>query len=309
MDEVNSCVVVCFRWVPIDVYNGRNFAPQYSTRIQFSPTEKNEMEHFNVSSLHIYIICYGPNLFFLTRIWTLCRNIYIAGLVKYLILVQFGLGLVLSVTGDFSPDFEVDPIYAYSGIVGTWVSVRAACDALIAVSMVILLRYKRTGFNLTNNAINTIVYWIICTGAVTGILSTVVMGMFVQRRFRNSAPMIGIPLGGLYPISMLANLHISPKVGNRLVTHSDGTTAASRAGDSSTPRACQKDVVVAHKQVHAVQNHPHDESCIVVTIHRTQERDDTDTNEASVDCDSELEPNDRPTSSNPESIDFGQHEV
>lgn len=216
---------------------------------------------------------------------------------------------MLSVTGDFSPDFEVDPIYAYSGIVGTWVSVRAACDALIAVSMVILLRYKRTGFNLTNNAINTIVYWIICTGAVTGILSTVVMGMFVQRRFRNSAPMIGIPLGGLYPISMLANLHISPKVGNRLVTHSDGTTAASRAGDSSTPRACQKDVVVAHKQVHAVQKHPHDESCIVVTIHRTQERDDTDTNEASVDCDSELEPNDRPTSSNPESIDFGQHEV
>ncbi|KAF9514791.1 hypothetical protein BS47DRAFT_843572 [Hydnum rufescens UP504] len=84
--------------------------------------------------------------------------------------------------------------------------------------MCLLLRRRRTGFQKTDSIINHMILYTISTGLVTTVLSCISLGLFAKYGFQFSVVAIGMPLGALYSISMLANLHMRTTLRARLDT-------------------------------------------------------------------------------------------
>jgi len=153
--------------------------------------------------------------FFVNRIWNLHKNLFIVGPVQFLIVIQFVFGAAIAVNADLSQDYET-MARRDNWLVSVWLATQAACDVLITVILTILLRRIRTGFSQTDNAIRTMIYFIACTGTLTCVLSIVVLVTFARYGFAYSVLLIGVPLGVLYPVSMLASLHMRSRVRGRL---------------------------------------------------------------------------------------------
>ncbi|KAF9509657.1 hypothetical protein BS47DRAFT_140719 [Hydnum rufescens UP504] len=92
-------------------------------------------------------------------------------------------------------------------LIVTWLAIQAVSDVVIATCMCILLRRRRTGFQRTDSIINRMVFYTIATGSVTGVLSCLVLGLFVKLGFEFGVLILSVPLSALYSITMLANLH------------------------------------------------------------------------------------------------------
>jgi len=154
-------------------------------------------------------------VFFVTRIWNLYRNPFIVGFVYFLIFVELIYGTTIAVNANLTLNLET-LAHRYMWLVSIWLATQATCDVLIAVILTTLLRQKRTGFRQTDNAIRTMIYFTVCTGGITCVLSIIVLCTFAKYGFEYSVLVIGVPLGGLYPVSMLANLHMRSRVRERL---------------------------------------------------------------------------------------------
>ncbi|KAF9512081.1 hypothetical protein BS47DRAFT_1383140 [Hydnum rufescens UP504] len=106
----------------------------------------------------------------------------------------------------------------YTWLVVTWLATQAVADVVIAASMCILLRRRRTGFPKTDSVINHMTLYTISTGLVTSVLSGILLVMFAKDGFHFSVLTIGVPLGGIYSVTMLANLHTRKILLTRLAT-------------------------------------------------------------------------------------------
>jgi len=58
----------------------------------------------------------------------------------------------------------------------------------------------------------------ISTGLITSVLSCFLLVMFVEYGFGVSEPILAMPLGACYSITMLANLHVRTRLRTRLAT-------------------------------------------------------------------------------------------
>jgi len=121
------------------------------------------------------------------------------------VLLQFGFGVVTYIKFNTVRDFAV-LIKEWTWLAVAWLAIQAIADLVIATCMCLLLRHRRTGFQKTDSVINRMVLYTISTGLVTSVLSCILLGMFVKYGF-NFTTTIGIPLGTVYSITMLANLH------------------------------------------------------------------------------------------------------
>jgi len=73
--------------------------------------------------------------------------------------------------------------------------------------MVLLLRRQRTGFEKTDGMINTLVIYSVNTGAATSVVAILTAIIFAIKPFHFAVMALAPPLGALYTICMLANLH------------------------------------------------------------------------------------------------------
>jgi hypothetical protein len=92
-------------------------------------------------------------------------------------------------------------------LVFAWLVAEAVSDSAIATSMVLLLRRQRTGFEKTDGMINTLIVYSINTGAATSIVAIATAITFALEQFHFAVLALAPPLGALYTICLLANLH------------------------------------------------------------------------------------------------------
>ncbi|KAF9506661.1 hypothetical protein BS47DRAFT_1352550 [Hydnum rufescens UP504] len=155
--------------------------------------------------------------FFAHRVYSLSANLYLGILVEVLVLLQFGFGAATAIRANILLSFEL-VVKECTWLVVTWLATQAVADIVIATCMCLLLRRRRTGFQKTDSIINRMALYTISTGLVTSILSCIVLVMFARDGFHFSVLTIGVPLGGFYSITMLANLHTRKSLLTRLAT-------------------------------------------------------------------------------------------
>jgi len=128
-----------------------------------------------------------------------------------LILVQFGFGVASSCRA-----YILSNLYDIAAkerwLIGMWLGCQAITDLTLAGSMTFLLRRQRTGFMRTDNAINRMVFYTINTGTITSVVAVIILVTFVIDGFHFVVLALGIPLGGIYIMTMLANLHSRLKI-------------------------------------------------------------------------------------------------
>jgi len=81
--------------------------------------------------------------------------------------------------------------------------------------MVLLLRRQRTGFQKTDGMINTMIIYSINTGAVTSVVAIATAITFALKQFHFVVLALAPPLGALYTICLLANLHSRTEIRRR----------------------------------------------------------------------------------------------
>ncbi|KAF9511603.1 hypothetical protein BS47DRAFT_1363737 [Hydnum rufescens UP504] len=147
----------------------------------------------------------------------LSANIYIGVLVQALVLIQFGFGTAYTVKAHVNPEYKVI-VKECTWLVVSWLAIQATADIVIAASMSLLLRHRRTGFQKTDSVINRMVLYTISTGLITSVLSCSLLAMFVTHGFHVPEVTFGMLLGVCYCITMLTNLHMRTRLRTRLAT-------------------------------------------------------------------------------------------
>ncbi|KAF9513486.1 hypothetical protein BS47DRAFT_971241 [Hydnum rufescens UP504] len=108
--------------------------------------------------------------FFAYRVYSLSANLYAGVLVQVLVLLQFGFGAATAIRANMNLEFQVI-VKECTWLVVSWLTVQATADIVIATSMCLLLRRRRTGFQKTDSVINRMVLYTISTGLITSVLS------------------------------------------------------------------------------------------------------------------------------------------
>jgi len=167
----------------------------------------------------INIVCSSVTVqtFFAYRVYSLSGSLYLGVFVAVLALLQFGFGAATSIRANMNLDFQVI-LKECTWLVVTWLIIQAITDIVIATCMCLLLRHQRTGFQKTNSVINRMILYTISTGLITSVLSCFLLAMVVKHGFHFSVLTTGIPLGMVYSITMLTNLHIRTTLRARLDT-------------------------------------------------------------------------------------------
>jgi len=140
-------------------------------------------------------------------------------LVQVLVLLQFGFSSANAIKTTMILEFRVI-VRECTWLVETWLTVQATVDVVIATYMCLLLRRRRTGFQKTDSVINRMALYTISTGLVTSVLSCISLLLFAKYGVSLSVLVVGMPLGGFYSITMLANLHTRTRLRARLATPS-----------------------------------------------------------------------------------------
>ncbi|KAF9512080.1 hypothetical protein BS47DRAFT_1363375 [Hydnum rufescens UP504] len=116
---------------------------------------------------------------------------------QVLVLVQFGFGAATGVIAYTIRDIGV-LLKKYRWVAMSWPAIQAIADIVIATCMCLVLRHRHTGFQKTDSVIN----------------------LMVLKYGFNFSVAICMPLGGLYSVTMLANLHMRKTLRARLDTPS-----------------------------------------------------------------------------------------
>jgi len=152
--------------------------------------------------------------FFAYRVYSLSNSKALGILVGLFAVVQCAFGLAVSITAFRTP---IPPIFVreYKWLVLTWLACQATADLVVCSIMVLLLRARRTGFKNTEKALNIMTLWTINTGVVSALLSLVILVAFAKDGFNYLVLSLGIPHGGFYTFTMMANLHSRTKAARK----------------------------------------------------------------------------------------------
>ncbi|KAF9513408.1 hypothetical protein BS47DRAFT_1382503 [Hydnum rufescens UP504] len=155
--------------------------------------------------------------FFAHRVYSLSANLYVGVLVLVLVLLKLGLGVATSIKVKTNLEFQA-VLKDCKWLVVSWFTIQTTADIMITTCMCLLLRRRRTGFQKTDSVINRMVLYTISTGLITSVLSVFLPVVFATYGFHVSGLAIALPLPTLYPITMLANLHMRTSLRARLDT-------------------------------------------------------------------------------------------
>jgi len=146
-------------------------------------------------------------LFYIRRIWRLCKCWPVTATLYILLLVKIGSGIALLI----GLEEKVDTVFAQEDI--QWVIVlhlgsEAVIDQIIAWSMAYALFLRRTDFQSTNTVIDLLVRYAVGTGFVTSVLTLVALISYMVSVQSFVLRFIVSIEAFVYYCAMLANLHI-----------------------------------------------------------------------------------------------------
>ncbi|KAF8306813.1 hypothetical protein DL93DRAFT_164168 [Clavulina sp. PMI_390] len=156
---------------------------------------------------HTTVTGFTVQSFFLWRYWSVSRNRPVTILLGLLVLNTLGFAIYISVRSFQFPDSGLATLEGELWASKFWLSFSAATDVVLAAALVIEMRRQHTGYSRTDSLLNRLAIYGVGTGGVTA--TAVIADLFtsvVARHYEGFA-LIGLPLGGLYIATFLANLH------------------------------------------------------------------------------------------------------
>ncbi|KAF8309519.1 hypothetical protein DL93DRAFT_2230900 [Clavulina sp. PMI_390] len=179
---------------------------------------------------HGVLVAMMVQTFFLTRFWTISRNLPVTISLVVLVTAALGLGLYIMVRSYMFPNSALETLNAEStAAVIAWLSFAAGADIILAVALALELRNLHTGYSKTDSVLNRVAVYGVATGAVTATLVSIQLLMYAVWNLFEDLIFFGLPLGGVYIATFLANLHTRSSL-QRIATRtvSDGIELASR---------------------------------------------------------------------------------
>ncbi|KAJ7839682.1 hypothetical protein B0H14DRAFT_2786501 [Mycena olivaceomarginata] len=144
--------------------------------------------------------------FLVVRYWWFTRNILVALLNCFLIIVAFGGSMTVGVIIAMFPAFrERDKVKIPATI---WLVTEAVADLSIAAAMLWELRKARPTLNESRSVLDRLVALTIRTGTASATLAVAALIAFLLRDDNNVSVGIAYTLGRVYVLSMLANLNV-----------------------------------------------------------------------------------------------------
>ncbi|KAF8313888.1 hypothetical protein DL93DRAFT_2097604 [Clavulina sp. PMI_390] len=176
--------------------------------------------------------------FFAYRVYQLSRNILLGAFLELLVLGQCTLGALTAFKAYYYGNFS-DIAAHEKSLVLAWLAAEAISDTAIALSLVLLLRRQKKGFDKTDTMINSLMIYSISTGTVTSFVAIVTCVIFAIWEFHFLVLALAPSLGALYTVTLLANLHSRTKIRARYfasVTPIPMTTVATGGSNSAASK-------------------------------------------------------------------------
>ncbi|KAF8312171.1 uncharacterized protein EI90DRAFT_3094141 [Cantharellus anzutake] len=175
--------------------------------------------------------------YFVLRLHRLSGTIWLPMLLVLLTLGQIGTGLVICLRVNITRGVQ-SIIHPLRPLMVSWLTLEAAADLVIALSVSYFLQTRRTGVRQTDTVLRKLTIYAINTGSLTSILALVVMFAFAFYGLHFVHMMFILPLGGVYTASLLANLHSRSRL--RKVLHRQGENGISIHLSRLPPRVRDK---------------------------------------------------------------------
>ncbi|KAH8079095.1 hypothetical protein BXZ70DRAFT_1012681 [Cristinia sonorae] len=157
---------------------------------------------FSVPVLGSIISCLGQ-VFYAWRIWILSDELYIPGVVVVLSLLQFSTGLYSGARAHQIGRFSQVQISTYKTTT-IWLGGTAACDIIIAASMMYYLSKAKTGFERTAALLTRFIRITVETGLICATFAILDLALFISFKENNYHLAPSIALSKLYSNSLLA---------------------------------------------------------------------------------------------------------
>ncbi|KAF8306815.1 hypothetical protein DL93DRAFT_2232437 [Clavulina sp. PMI_390] len=178
---------------------------------------------------HTTVAGFIVQLFFLSRYWSVSRNVHVT--ISLSLLVATTLGEIVfhcysalatltkntqagflrhAVSVIRSYQFPHSPSATLAGeLVASkfWLCFSATADLMLAAALAIEMRRHHTGYSRTDSTLNRLAIYGVATGAVTATAVFAEIFMTLVAHHYEGFVLIGFPLGGLYITTFLANLH------------------------------------------------------------------------------------------------------
>lgn len=153
----------------------------------------------------IVLISTPVQLFIAWRIKIITSSIVMPSVIGFFSFCSFVGGMATTICVSLIPEYA--RLHKFEGAVITWLASSAIADVIIAVTLVISLRKRRTGVTSTNDILNRIIRLTIQTGAVTAIFAILDVTMFLGKGNTTFNFLWDLPLGKLYTNSLLSTLN------------------------------------------------------------------------------------------------------
>ncbi|KDR82515.1 hypothetical protein GALMADRAFT_237851 [Galerina marginata CBS 339.88] len=166
---------------------------------------------------------------FAMRVWRFSkRNIYITGVIIFMILGQFGIAILYCIRAfRLKTLLEVHQLRLVASLA---LGAGLLTDFLIAAALCFFLRRLRTGYHKSDTLINSLCRYAVNTGALTGVVSFLTLLLYNVRPEAFYFMATYFTLGKLYAISFLCALN------TRKVIRGKGTDREGNTSDTSNMR-------------------------------------------------------------------------
>jgi len=155
--------------------------------------------------LNVSMTATTTQLYFTHRLHQLNGHILLTVILLVLTFSQLGLGIAATLVYMLTFD-PADPCKEGLPYLMAWLGDGVLVDVIISVMMCSALKKLRTGFRPTDSAIRTLIRYTVGTGVLTTTLSFVILFTFAFSGVHWAYVGMSMPVGGLYAISLLANL-------------------------------------------------------------------------------------------------------
>ncbi|KAF8306810.1 hypothetical protein DL93DRAFT_163791 [Clavulina sp. PMI_390] len=156
---------------------------------------------------HTTVSGFTVQMFFLWRYWSVSRNLPVTLLLSVLVAFTLAFALYIVVRSYQFPQSTLFTLEAELWPSKLWLSFSAAADAMLALALVVEMRKQHTGYSRTDSMLNRLAIYGIATGGVTATAVIAELFMSLVAHHEEGLLLMGLPLGGVYIATFLANLH------------------------------------------------------------------------------------------------------
>lgn len=163
-------------------------------------------------------IYYARRVFLLSRSFVFLISILLPAFGQ----LAFGLGTMIYT----ATLVEFDKFRAVTWICVAWLACSAACDLLIAGLQVMYLMKHRSPVTRTDILVKKLLFYIISTGSLTSVIVTIEFSSFAALGFNFAHVFLSYSAGGVYFLSLLANLLARREMQGKYTVSSDLPSAS-----------------------------------------------------------------------------------